>query len=68
MTVTSMPIVTILQGLTHAPASQRISETENTAHVSVSFTLVIFAMMELINKRTLLSWLFNLGITFVILG
>ena len=45
MIATSMPTVTILQAPTHARANQHISETENTAQVSVSFTSVIFAMM-----------------------
>ena len=41
MIITSMPIVTILRGPTHARANQHISETETTASVSVSFKRVI---------------------------
>ena len=50
MIVTSMPSVTILRDPTHASANQQISETENTAQVSVSFTPVIFTMMVLTNE------------------
>ena len=45
MIVTLMPTVTILRAPTHALANQHISEMENTAQVSVSFTCVIFPVI-----------------------
>ena len=41
----SRPIVTILQGPTHARANHHISEMETTASVSVSFKPVTFVTM-----------------------
>lgn len=45
MIVTLMPTVTILRAPTHARANQHISEMENTAQVSVSFTCVKFLVI-----------------------
>lgn len=53
MTVTSMPIVTILWGPTSAPASQNIMETEKIAK-SVSFISVLRLAIELFGGKTLM--------------